>query len=90
MEGVRVMLVNPPDDLEAMLGAGATFIQKYEPLGLLYIAAVVRELGHEVRVIDAYAEELDADQVLAMAEEFSPHVVGFSTLTCHGSAWTGG
>ncbi len=74
-----------------MLGAGASFIQKYEPLGLLYIAAVVREMGHEVRVIDAYAQELDSAQVLAGIEAFEPHVLGFSTLTCHGAAvWTMG
>ena len=86
METMKVLLVSPPDDLEAMLGTGATFIQKYEPLGLLYVAAVARELGHDVRVIDAYAQELNVEQVLAMIEAFSPHVVGFSTLTCHGSA----
>jgi anaerobic magnesium-protoporphyrin IX monomethyl ester cyclase len=88
---MKIMLVNPPDQLEAMLGAGSTFIQKYEPLGLLYVAAVARELGHEIRVIDAYAEELDCDQVTSMIEDYAPDVLGFSVLTCHGSAvWSMG
>ena len=34
------MLINPPDELETMLGSGANFIQKYEPLGLLSIGAL--------------------------------------------------
>lgn len=83
---MRVLLVNPPDDLEAMLGAGTNFIQKYEPLGLLYIAAVLRDRGHHVGVIDAHAHELDSDQVLQEIEAFRPDVLGFSVLTCHGSA----
>ncbi len=83
---MRLLFVNPPEDLQAMLGVGASFIQKYEPLGLLYIAAVARDLGHEVGVVDAYAAELDFDQVLARIEAFRPDIVGFSVLTCHGAA----
>jgi len=83
---MRVLLVNPPDELEAMLGAGQEFVQKYEPLGLLYVAAVAREAGHDVSVIDAYAEDLDVRAVERRIEQHRPDVIGLSTLTCNGAA----
>ncbi len=82
---MRVMLVNPPDELEQMLGVGKEFIQKYEPLGLLYLAAVLREAGHQVIVVDAHAESLGANDILARIDAERPGVVGFSTLTCNGA-----
>jgi len=78
------MLVNPPDDMEAMLGVGKEFVQKYEPLGILYIAAALREEGHIVSIIDAYAEEIGTDDLMGRIETVMPDAVGFSTLTCHG------
>ncbi len=82
---MRVLLVNPPDELDVMLGVGKEFIQKYEPLGILYIAAYLRELKHDVQVIDAYAENLSRRDVLARIAVCSPDVLGFSTLTCNGA-----
>jgi len=82
---LRVVLVNPPDEIERILGVGKEFIQKYEPLGLLYIAAVLRELGHEVRVIDAHAEGLDRDDIMRRLAGEAPDAVGLSTLTCNGA-----
>jgi magnesium-protoporphyrin IX monomethyl ester (oxidative) cyclase len=82
---MRVLLVNPPDELDAMLGVGKEFIQNLEPLGLLYIAAVLRERGHDVRVIDAHAERLGTDDVRRRIESEQPEILGFSTLTCNGA-----
>lgn len=82
---MRVHLINPPDELEAMLGVGTSFIQRFEPLGLLYIAAALRERGHDVVVTDAYAEALKERDILARVEAVGADVVGFSTLTCNGA-----
>ncbi len=82
---MKVVLVNPPDEMEQMLGSGTAFVQKYEPLGLLYIAAVLRERGHEVVVIDAYAEDLDEAAILEAVARHAPRIVGFSVLTCNGA-----
>ena len=82
---MKIVLVNPPDEMEQMLGSGTAFVQKYEPLGLLYIAAVLRERGHEVVVIDAYAEDLDEEALLAAVSRHAPRIVGFSVLTCNGA-----
>lgn len=96
---MRVVLINPPDELAQVLGAGHEFIQKYEPLGILYIAAVLLEANHDVTVIDAHAENLDGKQIITRLEGYLPQteestnqwkhipqmVVGFSTLTCNGA-----
>ena len=82
---MRVLLINPPDEMEAMFGVGKGLVQKYEPLGLLYIAAVAREAGHDVTVIDAYAEDLGLATLKQKIRDAAPEVVGFSTLTCSGA-----
>lgn len=69
-----------------MLGAGRIFLQPTEPLGLLSIAACARQAGHEVSVIDAFAERLGIDAVLARIAAAAPQVVGIGVLTCQGRA----
>lgn len=82
---MRILLINPPDELEAMFGAGKAFVQKYKPLGLLYIAAVARDNGHEVSIIDAHARNLKLSEIKKMIEKTRPEVIGISTLTCNGA-----
>jgi radical SAM superfamily enzyme YgiQ (UPF0313 family) len=45
-------------------------------LGLAYIAAVLERDGFEVRVLDAAAENLDFDGVMARIRAFSPALIG--------------
>jgi radical SAM superfamily enzyme YgiQ (UPF0313 family) len=80
---MRVLLINPPDDL-GMIGGGAVFVSRIEPLGILYIAAVCRQAGHDVSVIDAFAEELSTEQLRRRIEQFKPEVVGFTSFTSNG------
>jgi anaerobic magnesium-protoporphyrin IX monomethyl ester cyclase len=82
---MKVLLINPPDELESMFGSGKVFVQRYEPLGLLYIAAVAEAAGHAVEVIDAHAEELDMADIKRRIAAADPEVVGISTLTCSGA-----
>ena len=51
----------------------------YFPLGLLYLAAYVRDNGHEVALFDGTFEEDETAFVRALAEE-APDVVGLSVL----------
>lgn len=81
---MRILLINPPDELEAMLGVGQEFVQKYEPLGLLYIAAYLREAGHDVAIMDAYAEDLNLEDLKTRIKAHGPLAIGLSTLTCNG------
>ena len=80
---MKIVLVNPPDDLSA-LGGGSVFVPKLEPLGLLYIAAVAKQAGHDITVIDAFAEGLSADEVLNRIRAAGPDVAGFTSFTSNG------
>ena len=82
---MNILLINPPDDTQAMLGAGRELIQKHEPLGLLYVAALARSQGHDVSVIDAHAESLDSARIKARLLAARPDILGFSVLTCNGA-----
>ncbi|MBF0610131.1 MAG: cobalamin-dependent protein [Magnetococcales bacterium] len=81
---MKVLLINPPDDLAAFLGEGKNLVHPYEPLGLLYVAAVAREAGFSVTVLDANAEGLDLEQTLTNILAQQPDVVGFTTFTSNG------
>lgn len=81
---MRILLINPPDDLESLLGEGANLITPFEPLGLLYIAAALRQEGREVSVIDAYVEKLDVEHLQAIITEKNPDIIGMTVFTSNG------
>lgn len=72
-----LMLVNPlilkDDPVESRL------MTPYFPLGLLYLAAVVREAGYTVSIFDAMFADSDDAFVRALERE-EPRVVGFGVL----------
>ncbi len=52
------------------------------PLGIMYIASVLREKGsHEVKILDMRLDYTEACDVAAAASEFDADIVGISTLT---------
>jgi anaerobic magnesium-protoporphyrin IX monomethyl ester cyclase len=52
-----------------------------QPLGIMYLAAVAREAGHKVQLIDAKSEGLSSESAIALAERFAPDLVGISGFT---------
>src|SRR3989339_729522 len=83
---MKILFVNPPADLDRMFGAGRVFVQKYRPLGLLYVAAVAREAGFEVSVIDALSEGMSETELYRKTKETAPDIIGVSVLTSGGSS----
>ena len=81
---MRVLLVNPSDTMTEIMGGMRVFVHKTEPLGLLYIAAVLERAGHTVAVIDAWARELDFEQVKSQIASKGWDVIGINTLTSSG------
>jgi magnesium-protoporphyrin IX monomethyl ester (oxidative) cyclase len=83
--GVRVLLVNPPQSYPVHLHAE---FQSYLPVGLAMLAAVLRELGAQVKIIDCLAWRhwnvrgqtvvfgMSDEQLAAEVAAFAPHVVG--------------
>jgi len=75
---MKILLIYPNLSALPDIGINASPL----PLGLLYIAAALREAGHDgIRVLDASAEGLDHEEVLSRIEEFSPDMVGISSMT---------
>jgi magnesium-protoporphyrin IX monomethyl ester (oxidative) cyclase len=51
------------------------------PLGIAYLAAVLRKEGHEVRLVDPQLEQYDITDIQREILAFAPQVVGFSLMS---------
>lgn len=53
---MKILLIYPPDDILGLGGRFNYIVDKYQPLGLGYITAVLEKSGYEVKIIDAKVE----------------------------------
>lgn len=76
---MKILLVNPP----ALFSDGSKNpIQTYyPPLGLLYIASVVENIGYDVSVCDASINNMDFKQVRKELQKDCYDVIGITTFT---------
>jgi len=68
----RILFINPNT---RHLGALLTV---YPPMGVLYLASVLREEGHGVRLVDADMDALNSSEVLRAISDYEPKVVGIT------------
>ncbi|NVM31411.1 MAG: cobalamin B12-binding domain-containing protein [Candidatus Helarchaeota archaeon] len=54
------------------------------PLGLMYIAGVLNEAGHEVQITDQQGEDLSDEKLKEKIKKFDPGVIGYTTYTHFG------
>ena len=59
---------------------GEKTYQVSPPLGLLYIAAALREAGHTVAIHDTHVYRHNPDEAVRAATAFSPEIVGLSAV----------
>ncbi len=78
---MKTLLIIPPYDQSWMAGE---FI--FEPLGVLYVAAVLRENNYDVEVIDAEAISLSIKDLEHQIRAIGPNIVGISTLFAAGGS----
>ena len=74
---IDILLVNPV--FLSQNEAERDLMSPYIPLGLLYLAAFLREQGYQVEIFDGTFQEGDRDFIAAL-EEFSPGAVGITAL----------
>lgn len=77
----RIVLLNPPLGLKARYGSLADVGNLLPHLGLIALAACLREKGHFVKVIDAPAEGLDHHAVALKIAGIAPDIVGITSVT---------
>jgi len=75
---MKIALINPPAADVHLFGQKANF---ESPLGLAMLAAYVRQHGHEPTIIDAAAEELSEEQVVARVAALGSAIVGITANT---------
>ena len=63
---------------------GRKSIAAFPPLSILYLVAVLKEIGVEVSVLDQPALGLTVEETVRWVEKEDPDVLGFSTLTSSG------
>lgn len=78
---MKILLINPPSNLKKMLGKFEKLMEPMPCIGLAYVAAMLEENNIEVKVIDAFAENMGIEDIMKVIKEFKPHVVGISCLT---------
>lgn len=75
---MKILLVKPPDPAEIDFFKSDCLCP---PLGLAYLAAALRRAGHQVQILDADVEGLNAQGVALEIKKIKPEVVGLSAVT---------
>ncbi len=81
---MKVLLINPPRDNEIRCPTPEVLENNRgsnPPLGLLYIASVLENAGHQVRVIDCQVDELDYTEIEAQLREARYDLLGVTVMT---------
>lgn len=73
---MKIILVHPPQPLRPAQRALENIMP---PLSLMYLASSLRQAGHEVKILDLYAEPLPPAQALEKILRFKPDLAGFAT-----------
>ena len=72
---MKILLVQPPPRHRAY----ETIV--VPPLGLAYLAAVLRRSGNDVKILDGFALQLDWDEYASMVAGEKPDLVGVTSMT---------
>ncbi len=78
---MRVVLVNPNVDKQAIYGNVKDVGNYVQPLGIGYLAAVLRENAFDVKVVDAQVNDFSTEQTVKEVKRLSPDLVGFTAAT---------
>jgi len=68
----KILFVNPNT---RHLG---TLLTVYPPMGVLYLSSILREAGHDVRLVDADIDGLTSAEVRRIVSEYEPDIVGIT------------
>lgn len=83
---MKVSFINPSPNIELQMSEKKKMIGSSPPLGILYIAAFLKNDGIEVSILDQAAEGLPIKNTLDWVKKEDPNILGFSTLISSGRA----
>jgi radical SAM superfamily enzyme YgiQ (UPF0313 family) len=80
---MKISLINPPMSHEELYGEWDMSDVKSTspPIGLLSLAAVAREAGHEVQLVDALALGYNIEKIVEDIDGFGPGMLCISSMT---------
>lgn len=80
----RILLINTPQENVLPAGIEDDFIDiigYYPPLGLMYIASMLKNNGYDVKILDCVPMNIGYNEIKDIVREYNPFVVGISTYT---------
>ncbi|MCK5493910.1 MAG: cobalamin-dependent protein, partial [Candidatus Omnitrophica bacterium] len=78
---MKVLLINPPIEESILKPVLKNLFYNSPPLGLCYIAAVLKKNKVVVKIIDAAVERLSILKIIKRVEKMNPDVVGLTSTT---------
>ena len=81
---MKVSFICPAANEELSLTEKSKVIGSWPPLGVLYVATLLRDEGVEVSVLDQAAEGFSLEHTLKWVKRESPDILGFSALASSG------
>ncbi len=81
---MKVALISPGANQELSLTEKSKVIGSWPPLGILYIAAILKEKGIEVTLLDQAAQGYSLKQTSKWIQKCNPDILGFSALASSG------
>jgi len=76
---MKILLVNPC--FKRKIGDADKLSPVLPPMGIAYLAAVLRKEGYGVRILDLNALGFNDEQMIKYIEDYSPDVVGLTAVT---------
>jgi len=76
----RIVLINPAPFIENDIEIKARQTS-WPPLGLLYNGQILRQEGHEVKILDQDVSGYSSDEVMKWIKQKKPEILGLSPLT---------
>jgi len=81
---MKFAFINPGANEELSLTEKSKVVGSWPPLGILYIATILRNEGVEVAVLDQAAEAYSIEETARWVEKQDPDILGFSALASSG------
>jgi anaerobic magnesium-protoporphyrin IX monomethyl ester cyclase len=75
---MKVLLINPPYDIQRYMGKLSKIAFVFQPIGLTYIASYLRNKKIDVKIFDAQIEKASIQEVV---KDFNPDIIGITCTT---------